>query len=244
MYTFSRLRDLALVMAKSVLDEFAASDFKVLGQEIRISEHRENAFKPIEIQVTDESDSPKIILSGIIDRVDYFDGEDRRYLRIVDYKTGSHPFDIEGLEDGNDVQLPAYLFTAALAKNKDIIGGEKEIFPASALFLSANESAGKISPERSGFFVDNLDVLRAASNDLDKNILGGIVVDKDTGEIKKGNAVSEEGIKEIDLSLRSVIQSTGKSIFEGRAPRTPSPSACKFCYLRSSCPVAAKSTNH
>ena len=244
MYTFSRLRDLALVMAKSVLDEFSASDFKVLEQEMRISEHRENALKPIEIKITDDHDSPKIILSGVIDRIDYFDGEDRRYIRVVDYKTGSHPFDLEGLESGNDIQLPAYLFTAALKENKTVVGGEKEIFPASALFLSANESAGKISPERSGFFLDNIDVLKAASNELDKNILAGIVVDKGTGEITKGNAVSEDGIREIDVSLRSTIQNTGKSIFEGRAPRTPSPSACKFCYLRSSCPVAAKSTNY
>lgn len=242
MFTFSRLRDLALVMAKSVLDEFAASDFKVLSQELRISETREGTLRPIEIVIGDGEDAPKIILSGIIDRIDYFDGEDRRYLRVVDYKTGSHPFDLKGLESGNDIQLPAYLFTAALDENRELIGGEKEIFPASALFLSANESGGSISPERSGFFLDNIDVLRAASHELDKKILGGIEVDKGSETVKKGNAVSEEGIREIDLSLRSAIENTGRSIFSGKAPRTPSPDACKYCYLRSGCPVAAKAT--
>lgn len=244
MYTFSRLRDLSLVMAKSVMDEFAASEFKVLSQELRISESREGALRPIEIRIDESEDSPKIILSGIIDRIDYYDGEDRRYLRVVDYKTGSHPFDLEGLESGTDIQLPAYLFTAALEENKGIVGGEKEIFPASALFLSANESGGNVSPERSGFFLDNIDVLRAASNTLDKNILAGIVVDKGSETVTKGNAVSEDGIRDINTTLRSSIASTGKSIFEGKAPRTPSESACKFCFLRSSCPVAAKSRDY
>jgi ATP-dependent helicase/DNAse subunit B len=227
-----------------VIDEFADSSFKVLAQELRISEEREDALKPLEININETPDSPKIILGGIIDRVDFFDGEDKRYIRIVDYKTGSHPFSIEALDDGTDVQLPAYLFTAALEKNKEIIGGEKEIFPASALFLSANESAGKVTPERSGFMLDDIELLRAASGELDKKILAGIDVDKSTGTVKKRNAVSEEEIHEIDRSLRESIACTGRSIFEGKAPRTPSPDACKFCFLRSGCPVAAKATTY
>ena len=239
MYTFSRLRDLSLIMAKSVLDEFASSRFKVLAQELRISETRGNALRPIEIRLEEgDESSPRIILGGIIDRIDYYDGEDKRYIRVVDYKTGSHPFNLDALEDGNDVQLPAYLFTAALPENKGVIGSEKEIVPASALFLSANETGGSVSPERSGFFLDDMDLLLAASSELDKKILAGIVI-KD-GKIQSGNAVSEEGIKEIDTTLRSAIANTGRDIFGGKASRTPSPSVCKFCYLRSGCPVAAK----
>lgn len=243
MYTFSRLRDFALVMAKNVLDEFSDSSFKILGQEMRISEHSKGALKPLEISVDEaDQDSPKIILGGIIDRVDFYDGEDRRYLRVVDYKTGHHPFDIDGIENGKDIQLPAYLFTAALDENKSLIGGEKEIFPASALFLSANESKGEVSPERSGFMLDSQELFRAASGELDKKMLAGIDVDKSTGVVKKGNAVSEDGIKAIEATLRESIASTGRSIFSGHAPRTPSPDACRFCFLRGSCPVAAKNT--
>ena len=243
MYTFSRLRDLALVMAKNVLDEFSDSSFKILGQEMRISDRRPGALRPLEISIDEDDDtSPKIILGGIIDRLDYYDGEDRRYLRVVDYKTGHHPFDIDSLDDGKDIQLPAYLFTAALEENKAVIGGEKEIFPASALFLSANESKGEVSPERSGFMLDDPDLFRAASGELDKKMLAGIDVDKSTGEAKKGNAVSEDDIKQIENTLRTSIASTGRSIFSGHAPRTPSPDACKYCFLRGSCPVAAKNT--
>jgi ATP-dependent helicase/nuclease subunit B len=244
MYTFSRLRDLALVMAKNVLDEFSDSSFKILAQEMRISEHQSGALRPLEISVDENDDSsPKIILGGIIDRLDFYDGEDRRYLRVVDYKTGHHPFDIDGLENGKDIQLPAYLFTAALEKNKALIGGEKEISPASAIFLSANETKGAVSPERSGFMLNEPELFRAASGELDKKMLAGIDVDKSTGKFKKGNAVSKDDIKQIENTLRNSIATTGRSIFSGRAPRTPSSDACKYCFLRASCPVAAKNTD-
>ena len=72
-------------------------------------------------------------------------------------------------------------------------------------------------------------------------MLAGIEVNRLTGTVNKGNAVSEDDIRKIDDSLRSTVAKAGKSIFEGKAPRTPSKDSCKFCFLRSSCPVAAKS---
>jgi ATP-dependent helicase/nuclease subunit B len=240
MYSFSRLRDLALMMVKSIVDEFAASNFRIHAQEQRISDRREGALRPIEIPVTEEKDAPVVVLGGIIDRIDRYDAEDRTYLRIVDYKTGSHVYDVSKVSDGQDLQLPAYLFTAALEANRSRFDTDKELFPASALFLSANEDGGEIKPERSGFILRDMDVLQAASADLDKSVLAGIYLNKD-GEIKGKAAVSEEEIGTIKQTLHDSIASTAKSIYSGRAPRTPSESACKFCFLKGSCPVAHKS---
>lgn len=240
MYSFSRLRDLALMMVKSIVDEFAASNFRIHAQEQRISDRREGALRPIEIPVTEEKDAPVVVLGGIIDRIDRYDAEDRTYLRIVDYKTGSHVYDVSKVSDGQDLQLPAYLFTAALESNRARFDTDKELFPASALFLSANEDGGEIKPERSGFILRDMDVLQAASADLDKSVLAGIYLSKD-GEIKGKAAVSEEEIGTIRQTLHDSIAGTARSIYSGRAPRTPSESACKFCFLKGSCPVAHKS---
>ena len=240
MYSFSRLRDLALIMIKSLVDEFDDSSFKVLAQELRISNKGDNVLKPIEINVNDNEDSPKIILTGAVDRVDYYESDDRTYLRIVDYKTGKHPFNISEIESGKDLQLPAYLFTAALKDNKSLItASEKEIFPAAALFFTANDEAGLVTPQRSGFILSNDDVLHASSGAMDKNILAGISFDKKTGETK-GNAVSEDDIWGIKDTMESTIKKAGRSIFDGCAPRTPSKSSCEYCFLRSACPVAIK----
>ena len=239
MYSFSRLRDLALIMVKSVIDEFDDSSFKVLAQELRISEISEKGLKPIIIKVREGEDSPTVILKGVVDRLDFYEDSDHTYLRVVDYKTGSHPFNVNKIESGKDLQLPAYLFTAALKENQELIGSKKEILPAAALFLSANDSSGLITPERSGFFLNNEDLLRAASGSMNKSILAGISKDKKTGMLK-GNAVSKEAIDNIESVMRETIAKTGRSIFEGRAPRTPSKDACQYCFLRSACPVACK----
>ena len=240
-YSFSRLRDLSLVMINSVLDEFDMSGFKIVAFEKQISEKKADALHPMLITV-DESDSnsPTVSLGGTVDRIDMYDDGERKYLRIVDYKTGSHKYDVTKVSTGEDLQLPAYLFTAALKENHDFLSDDdKEIFPASALFLSADEDGGEISPVRSGFMLGEESFLRAANNELNRKMLAGILVKKN-GEITGKAAVSEEEIRGIDETLRSSIKDTATCMYSGKAPRTPSKEACGFCSLRSSCPVASK----
>ncbi len=242
MYSFSRLRDLSLIMSKSVLDEFENSDFRIVAMEQPISDRSSSALSPMEIRIGDDECSPVVSLGGIIDRIDCYENGERRYLRIVDYKTGSHKYDVSKTSTGEDLQLPAYLFTAALESNKGFFadGDDKmEIFPAAALFLSAEESGGMISPVRSGFMLNDNELLRAASANMDPKILAGISFNKD-GVTKSRAALSEEGINEVNSTLQKTIGETARNMYSGRAPRTPSKEACKFCTLRSSCPVASK----
>ena len=239
-YSFSRLRDLALIMVNSVLDEFDRTRFKIFAMEKRISDRHDGSLKPMEIFIGEGESSPKVSLGGVVDRIDIYDDGERRYLRVVDYKTGSHKYDVDKISSGEDLQLPAYLFTAALKENQSFFGeDEKEIFPSSALFLSANEESGEIKPERSGFMLGEKEFLAAADSELDRKMLAGIYVKKD-GEIKGKAAVSEEGIRQMDLILRSSIRSCAEEMYSGKAPRTPSKEACGFCSMRSTCPVACK----
>ncbi len=239
MYSFSRLRDLSLIMVKSVIDEFRSSLFRIVAHEKPISDRSPDALKPMEIKIDESDDSPIVSLGGVIDRIDLYDGEDKKYLRIVDYKTGKHDFSIERISSGEDLQLPAYLFTAALEQNKSFFGVEdKEVFPSSAVFLSAEEKNGSISPVRRGFMLNTSELLHAASPEMDPVILAGIKVKDNTASGKA--AFTEEGIHNIDYILRSTISSTARDMYSGRAPRTPSKQACGFCSLRSTCPVANK----
>jgi ATP-dependent helicase/nuclease subunit B len=238
-YSFSRLRDLSLVMVRSVLDEFQRSSFKIVAFEKRISDRRDGALKPMEIKIGDEDGAPVVSLGGVIDRIDIYDDGENKHLRVVDYKTGSHKYDVTKVSTGEDLQLPAYLFTASQKQNSEFFGGETEIHPVSALFLSAEEEKGEINPVRSGFILGDKDILSAASADMDKKILAGISITK-KGEISGKAAVSNEQIKDINDSLHSSIVGTARSMYSGKAPRTPSKEACAFCSVRSSCPSAYK----
>ena len=238
-YSFSRLRDMALIMVKSVIDEFADSSFKVLAMEQPISNKRPGALKPMEIKVFEDEDLPIVSLGGVIDRIDCYDNGLNKYIRIVDYKTGSHKYNVEKIESGEDLQLPAYLFTAASLENAEFFGDGGTPFPAAALFLSADEQKGEIIPVRSGFIVGDEEVLYAASKSLNSKILAGIGINK-KGTITGKAAVPKDEISTLNDILKDAISNTAQNIYSGNACRTPSESACKFCTLRASCPVAIK----
>ncbi len=238
MYSFSHLRDLSLIMVKSVIDEFDSSLFRIVAFEQNISGAKPNSLKPMEIKVDDSDTSPIVSLGGVIDRIDCYESDDRKYVRIIDYKTGTHRYNVEKVSTGEDLQLPAYLFTATLEQNKSFFGEGKEIFPASAQFLSAEESGGKVQPVRSGFLLNDDELLRAVSKDLDPKVLG-LTVKKD-GTTSSKSALSEEGILNVDTVMRDTIATTARNMYSGKAPRTPSKEACGFCSMKSTCPVANK----
>lgn len=233
MYNLSRLRDMSLVMAKNILDEFSDSSFRVVSLEQKISERSRGGLKPMEIRVNEDKPLPIVSFGGQIDRIDCFDG-DRRYIRIVDYKTGKHRYSHEGVTTGEDIQLPAYLFTATLKENESFFGDGKEIYPASALFLSAEEKDGRVSSVRSGFMLNNQDVLTAASHS-NKAVM-------QTGASRNfaKTVMTEEQMDGIQKTLRESIADKARDMYAGIAKRTPSESACEFCSMRSSCPSAYK----
>ena len=239
MYNFSRIRDLALIMSKSIVEEFESSLFRIVALEKPISDRKPDALKPMEIKLDDSETSPVVSLGGVIDRIDCFDGENRKYIRIIDYKTGAHKYDVSKISTGADLQLPAYLFTATIEQNHDFFGeSEKDVFPASALFLSAEESEGKISPVRSGFTLNDSELLHAASPELDPKVLGMSI--KKDGTPSAKSDFSEESILNINTLMQKTISDTARNMYSGKAPRTPSREACGFCSMKATCPVANK----
>ncbi len=239
MYNFSRIRDLTLIMVKSIVDEFDSSLFRIVAFEKPISDRKPDALKPMEIKLDETDTSPVVSLGGVIDRIDCFEGENRKYIRIIDYKTGTHKYDVSKISTGADLQLPAYLFTATIEENHDFFGqGEKDVFPASALFLSAEESEGRISPVRSGFTLNDSELLHAASPELDPKMLGMSM--KKDGTPSAKSDFSEENILNINTLMQKTISDTARNMYSGKAPRTPSKEACGFCSMRATCPVANK----
>ncbi len=251
MYSFSRIRDLSLVMAKSVLDEFQASNMRVLALEKSISDYKTKdnprPLSPMEIRVRKSDPLPIVSLGGVIDRIDRLDTDSESYLRIIDYKTGNKKFDISKVASGADLQLPAYLFTAAQEENMGLLNFKSPPYPASALYLSAGEEAGKINPIRSGFLLAEKEYIYGASKENDRKLLAGAYYKKPTKkdsepELHAGkSAISRAEINKIKETLCNTIAKTADNMYSGKVPRTPSEDACTYCRMKASCPVAHKS---
>ena len=247
LYAISRFRNTAFYMLRSIDEEFQHNDFKILCAEEKIGEGEKSRLKPLYISVPVSEDfSPTVILGGKVDRIDTFTTDSGIYLRIVDYKTGKDTFNIDKISDGHDIQLPIYLFAATADINQDSslfaeISGEKEkrIIPASALFLSVREKNGMIEPFRSGFILNDSELLKATNHSLDDKFIVGTTKTKNEDKSPR-NHVSEEQMAEIKDTLCETISNIAKDIYSGKAPRRPSSDACGFCKLKNQCPVAVK----
>lgn len=241
LYEISRYRNIACAMLNEIFNEFKTSSFKIASTEQHISESGYNTLKPMEIRVNvEENFTPKVMLMGNVDRIDTYENKNGIYVRIVDYKTSSNDFKLDKISEGHELQLPIYLFTVASEENKNaqIFKNKenKQIFPASAVFLSASDENMIIKAERSGFILSDDDVMKAASSELDPKILG---VKKKKGEFSE-NCVSYEKMDEIKDTLITKVKDVAYDMYNGKARRTPSSDACQYCKIRASCPVAAK----
>jgi ATP-dependent helicase/DNAse subunit B len=85
------------------------------------------------------------------------------------------------------------------------------------------------------------ELLHAASPTLDPQMIAGIKKTKKDGKISGKAALPKESFDEIEATMKKTISDTARSMYSGKAPRTPSKESCKFCKMKSTCPVADKS---
>ena len=81
---------------------------------------------------------------GMVDRVDLYREQDKTYVRVVDYKTGTKDFDYTDVLNGAGLQMLIYLF--ALQKmGKNWIGTDA-LEPAGVLYLPAKKEYPMTEP--------------------------------------------------------------------------------------------------
>ncbi len=249
LYSFSRFRDSAYMMLKNIDEEFRSCDFKIIAREEKISESQKSLLSPLRISVPVSDDfTAEVILGGNVDRIDALvrEGDPNVYVRIIDYKTGKDSFNIDKISDGHDIQLPIYLFAATSDHNQSselfasLTDGNNEgsIVPVSALFLSIKEECRQKIPFRSGFILNDRDILLAANHSLDDKFLVGTAKKGDDGT--PANKVDSEKMNEIKATVESTVSSVASSIYSGKAEKRPSSDACRYCKIKNQCPVAVQ----
>lgn len=125
-YLFQRMKGAALAVTKSVCAELAVSDFTPAAFELGFGPGKE--LPPVEVER-----GVRLRLTGYVDRVDQWMHNGKRYLRVVDYKTGKKSFDFADVEDGRGLQMLLYLF--ALSRERAL--GPEQAVPAGVLYVPA-----------------------------------------------------------------------------------------------------------
>lgn len=256
-HLFARLRRTAYFVAEDLCAELANSRFRPVFFELSMTKGKDApGCLPLEL-----SSGKPIRLSGRVDRVDtWHDARGQTYIRVIDYKTGDKRFTLDKIDEGEDTQLPLYLFSLQKSKNplfKEAIGATGKILPAGVLYVGARiepktvhrpgdpdkekESAVKHSVYRRGLLLNDRDVLEAQERGLAGRFLPVAVTKK--GEYSKNSLkalANEADMAALEARLREAIRKIGDKIENGEADARPLRSdkrqnICKNCELKAVC---------
>ncbi len=241
-YLFDRMKAAAVAVTDSVVEELAVSDFEPACFELGFGRGKD--LPPVEV-----NNGMTLRLSGFVDRVDQWVHEGKRYLRVVDYKTGKKSFNFADVEDGRGLQMLLYLF--ALARSGQELFGSEEIVPAGVLYIPARNPV--VSGERSmtaedvkrlqsnqlrrqGLVLKNNEVLRAMEHTDEKYRFLPIT----EGRNKNDYLVTTEQMELLDEYVTEVLCKAAGEMAEGNIAADPfwhdgTNNACRWCDYRAAC---------
>lgn len=227
------------------------------------SELRQSKFEPVfmELRFGDDGALPAISIPdaaidaqvrGVVDRVDAWTDGSKKYIRVVDYKTGSKDFDYCDVFNGLGLQMLLYLF-ALENGGQEIVGANLEpagvqYFPARAPLLSVSglltdeEAAAerKSAWKRKGLLLSDEHVLQAMepgekpirlpyNKKKDGSISGDIADKQQLGKLKKFV---------FNLLGKMVDEIASGCVEANPYTRGENHNACKYCPYGAVCHVA------
>ncbi len=160
LYLYDRLAETLFKLLRRLGDEFKASEFEPYAFELPVGKGSE-----VDAYILQTPDGREVAVEGKIDRVDVMDKNGRRYVRVIDYKSGGKVFALSDVYYGLNMQMLMYLF----AIWKDGRGGLADCVPAGVLYMPAKSPV--LSGERSDTEED------AAKKENDKLHMNGLLLD-------------------------------------------------------------------
>ena len=243
MHIYSNMIKTVDIIAENLCEEFSASKFIPTGFEFKIGLGKESDLPPIEYDVAGK----RVLLRGSIDRVDTYEANGVRYVRVIDYKTYDKAFSADLVEYGMDTQLLHYLFAYC---------GKTDSKPAGALYYKAvlpytavngSETPEDIKAElkkalkRSGILLDDPEIAYAMSPDLSfVPVTYSQKEGKLTTRSKSKVLYTPEEFDSLSDSLKNQVKDLASNVFCGNMDIAPNDcdnkvDPCKYCPLGDLC---------
>lgn len=200
------------------------------------------------------SDEEKMRLIGRIDRIDTCTQQDKLYVKIIDYKSGTRKFDLAALYYGLQLQLVVYMNAAVELQQKQ--HPDKKVMPAAMLYYHVSDpmtdtDKGKPDPEEiqaaileelkmTGMVSDDEEVIQLLDKDFtDKSTLIPVARKKDGSFTQASSVLSQEDFTTVSDYVNHKIRELGSEILDGEIGLNPyeqsKGSACTYCSYRSIC---------
>lgn len=219
---------------------------------------RKGDFEPEEFEVDVSTrialkDGNSMNLRGRIDRMDVFEDEDKVYVKIMDYKSGSTSFDLSLLYHGLQLQLVVYMDAALALEGRRHPG--KEPVPAGIFYYHIDDPVldrpEEASPETveagilkklrmNGLVNSSLDVIEHMDREIVKESDVIPVALKD-GLIQnaKSSVAGGERFARLSGFVNRSLRTMGEEILDGNTEVNPykqgTKTACDYCPYHSIC---------
>ena len=233
-YLLSRLKKSMTSLLCYLRDEQRQSSFKPVACELKIG-NSEDAVRP---QMYHLSDGRTVQLVGTVDRADEWIEEDgTRWVRVVDYKTGTKKLDLKEVYCGLDCQMLLYLFSLTRDPGGRFTGAE----PAGVLYLLADpapESTTRANAARSveykldGLVRDEQKLFRAMDADETGRYLPFSYLRGAPSPYQKDKRADQAKLDRIQLHLDDLVTQMGEQLYSGRIAAEPlvtGRSPCQWC---------------
>ena len=227
-YTLELISASTKIIAKHIAADFAQSDFEPKFFEFSVGEDIE----PLKI-----SDIKNIIINGKIDRVDILN-ESEKYVRIIDYKTGTKEIRLDDELYGINLQMLIYLYA--------LVKGNKELNPAGVFYLHATAKKSDYKDEQDklcmpGVFLDDDAVLSKMTHEG-----GGKYIPLNAhGKRMSNPSIKKEDFNTIFSFIEKKIISMQRDILNGDFTVNPKlfnsgTASCKYCDFKDICKIEDK----
>ena len=233
-YLLSRLKKSMASLLCYLRDEQRQSCFKPVACELKIG-RGEDAVPP---QLYHLSDGRTVQLIGTVDRADEWVEEDgTRWVRVVDYKTGTKKLDLKEVYCGLDCQMLLYLFSLTRDASGRFTGAE----PAGVLYLLADpapESTTRANAARSveykldGLVRDEEKIFRAMDAEETGRYLPFGYLRGAPSPYQKDKRADAAKLSRIRLHLDDLVTQMGEQLYGGQIAAEPlvtGRSPCRWC---------------
>ncbi len=142
-----RICRIASPIVDGLCDEFANCRFTPTHCELRISRFDDSTPDPV---IYDIGGGRKAVIEGIVDRVDTLKVGNDVYVRVSDYKTGMKHFSLDGIKDGENLQMMLYLKAITESRGKRFleemgVGDGGRLIPAGIVYVKTSVSDVTVS---------------------------------------------------------------------------------------------------
>lgn len=242
LYLLYRIKSAATKLICHMTRELSQSDFIPVDFELGVG-------TDIPDYTVELQDGLRLSVRGSVDRVDRCDADGVRYIRVIDYKTGTKEFNINDILYGLNLQMFLYLY--AIEKNGKTRYGE--ITPAGVLYMPAvspSVSADPDTPEAKiraevmkkyamkGVILDDAEVIAHMEHDgngvyIPAKLKDGVV------SAGAGSLASLEEMGAIFRRIDLLTAQMARSLYDGEVDDLPlkgkSYDGCAYCAYQAVC---------